>query len=76
MKVWIVSVRSLSDGRYIDSIWVSELAANSRCADLLAELTRSGCRTQEPGRIWWIWVSKAAVADARLVDEVEPEGQA
>jgi hypothetical protein len=45
MTAYLVSVRIANEGRYIDSIWISEFHASQRRDELLSEFNRLGHET-------------------------------
>lgn len=69
MKIFIVTVRTPRDGRYIDSLWVSHQNAVDRVKDLIEEFRRCGLSPKNESSSWWAWWSEATATDGRLEKE-------
>lgn len=68
MKLYIVTVRTGSGSRYVDSMWVKQEHGIDRAISLQNEWKRLGWDCRPETGYWWAWSSEATVTDAKLAE--------
>ena len=66
MTIYLITVRTRNDDRYVDSLWVSKDHADQRVESLKSEWKRSGFSVLiEAGR-YWAWSTPVSLDDGQL----------